>query len=340
MILIRGIFLVLCGLIIAHPAKAQEAPKPVPVLVETVSLDSNSRAIEVIGTSRALRSVTLYSDAEGRIQEFPARQGGAVEAGEIILRLDDERAKLAVAFAQSQLKAAETSLERARRLNETRVRSDANVVDAEILREQSRIALAQAQKELADHSLRAPFSGILGISDVEVGARITPSQPLITLDDRSNLIVEFQIAERYYADIKKGHEVLARTPALPGRDIKGYIDRIDSRIDPETRTVLVRAILPNPEDELLAGLSFMVRLQVDGPDHASIPELALQWEDGQSYVWRIKENKAERVPVISKRRLNQKILIEGDITPGELVVVEGVQRLRPGRLVLIAGEGA
>lgn len=316
---------------------AQNAPKPVPVLVEKVTQNDNTLMLEAIGTSKARRAVTLYSDSEGDILEFLAKEGAWVEKDAVVLRLDDTQAGLAVAYAQSKLKAAETALSRARKLNETRVRSDANVLDAEIEREQAKIALKQAQKHLQDHSVRAPFAGVLGIAEVEEGDRVTPAQALISLDDRSSLVVEFEIAERYYSHLKPQLPITAQTPAFPGREISGYIDKIDSRADPNSRTVLVQAILPNPADELLAGMSFMVRLVFDGPDYPAVPELALQWEDGKSYVWRIRDDKAEKVYVTSKRRLNAEILVEGEIAIGDLVVVEGVQRLRPGRAVTLPG---
>jgi RND family efflux transporter MFP subunit len=129
----------------------------------------------------------------------------------------------------------------------------------------------------------------------------------------------------------------ASTPTFPDRPVDGQIDKIDSRVDPVSRTVLVRAAFPNSEDLLRPGMSFFVKLPLPGPTLASVPELALQWQDGKSFVWRIRDGAAERVDVASRRRLNSKVLIEGDITPGDIVVVEGVQRLRPGRAVEISG---
>ena len=127
--------------------------------------------------------------------------------------------------------------------------------------------------------------------------------------------------------------VTAVTPAFPDREIAGTIRRIDSRVDPTSRTVRVRAAFDNADDTLRPGMSFFITVRLPGPMVPVVPELALQWRAGESYVWRIKDGAAEKVEVRSLRRRDQSILVDGDLSPGDLVVVEGVQRLRPGRAV-------
>jgi multidrug efflux pump subunit AcrA (membrane-fusion protein) len=97
--------------------------------------------------------------------------------------------------------------------------------------------------------------------------------------------------------------------------------------------VMVRAVIPNPDDLLRPGMSFAVKVLIPGEDYATVPELALQWEKGESFVWRVRDGAAEKLTVRSVKRLNQIVLVDGDIRQGDLVVVEGVQRLRPGREV-------
>ena len=130
-----------------------------------------------------------------------------------------------------------------------------------------------------------------------------------------------------------GQKIAAQTPSFQGRDFRGVIEDIDSRIDPTSRTVIVRANIPNNEDLLRPGLSFVVDLTIPGEMYPTVHQLALQWRKGKSFVWRLKDNRAEKVMVRSVKRLHSTILIEGDISKGDLIVVEGVQRLRPGRRV-------
>jgi len=145
--------------------------------------------------------------------------------------------------------------------------------------------------------------------------------------------VMIDVAERYLARIAVGQAVTARTPGFAGRTFNGRVDEIDSRIDPDSRTVKVRATLPNTDDLLRPGMSFAIELNIPGPAYPEVPELALQWAKGESFVWRIKQDTAEQVAVRSIKRLHDTILVDGDLQAGDVVVVEGVQRLRPGRQV-------
>ncbi|MEQ8667236.1 MAG: efflux RND transporter periplasmic adaptor subunit [Rhodospirillales bacterium] len=307
-----------------------------PVIVAAVGERADTVVVQAIGTARAINSVILYPEANGEIIELAVAAGDAVAKDDVILRLDNRNAVLAVELARTHLSDAESALERTRALRRSNVKSDANVRDDETALERARLELRQAQVALADRTLRAPFAGVVGIPKVEAGDRVTTDTAIATLDDRSALLVEFEVAERYFSRLSLGMPIRARTPSFPDRLIEGQIAHIDSRIDPVARTALVRASFPNPDDTLRPGMSLGVTLDLIGPVLATVPELAIQWRDGRSYVWRITDGVAERVDVQSRRRLNQTVLVEGDIHPGDVVVVEGVQRLRPGAEVLIA----
>jgi membrane fusion protein (multidrug efflux system) len=322
-------------------SKPKSRGKSVPVIVEAVGETRDTVLIEAIGTGRAQQSVMMFPAAAGEIIEVPIETGEIVKKDQVVMRLDSRDARLLVKLAQTRVKEAESALTRATRLRDNNVRSKANVEDADIILERAKLELNQAQEALSDRTMRAPFDGVVGMPSVEAGDRITMQSDVMTIDDRSIIWVEFDVAERNLARLKTSMPVTARTPTFSDRDIKGYINKIDSRIDPVSRTVRVRAAFPNTEDELRPGMSFFVAVNLAGPMLPSVPELALQWQNGESFVWRVTEGKATKVNVISKRRLNNKILIEGDIKPGDIVVVEGVQRLRDGRLVEIsASEGS
>ena len=308
----------------------------VPVLVEAAGEAPDEVTIEAIGTARAVRSVTLYPEVEGEVVALPIQSGQQVKADQVMMKLGDRSAMLSVRVAETRVREAKSALARADKLRQTNVRSPANVEDAEVILERATLELEQAQEALADRTLRAPFDGIVGIPKIEIGDRVAPTMEIVTLDDRSTLLVEFEIAERYLSRLTLGMALDARTPTFPDRRIDGTVDEIDSRVDPVSRTVLIRAAFPNAEDILRPGMSFFVTLKLPGPVMPTVPELALQWQDGASFVWKIDEGLAKRVDVIARRRLNDTVLVEGDITPGDLVVVEGVQRLRDGRPVDIS----
>ena len=317
--------------------QAQSSPTEagLPVIVAAVGERADTVMVQAIGTARALSSVTLFPEANGEVIELAVKAGDSVDKDDVILRLDNRNAVIAVELARTHVSDAESALDRTRTLRKSNVKSDANVRDDETALERARLDLRQAQVALTDRTLRAPFAGVIGIPKIEVGDRITTDTAVATLDDRTSLLVEFEVAERYFSRLKVGMPIRARTPSFPDRPIEGEVSNIDSRIDPVARTALIRASFPNPDDTLRPGMSLGVTLNLIGPVLPTVPELAIQWRDGQSYVWLIREGAAERVSVVSRRRLNQTVLVEGDLTPGDLVVVEGVQRLRPGAAVRI-----
>jgi len=313
-----------------------KAKKGVPVMVDAVNEQRDETIIEAIGTARAIKSVILFPETDGEIVRFPVESGARLSKNDIVLKLDSRDTQLSVRVAQTSVKEAESALARATDLRDKNVRSKANVEDADFVLERAKLQLEQAREALADRTLRAPFDGIVGIPKVEVGDRVTGTTEIITIDDRTTLLVELEVAERFISRISLGMPLSAHTPSFPDRKIEGQIVKIDSRVDPVSRTVLVRAAFDNPDDNLRPGMSMFVLLPLQGNLYASVPELSLQWNNGKSYVWRITDGKSERVPVTLKRRLNDKVLVEGEISPGDVIVVEGVQRLRDGRDVEIS----
>jgi RND family efflux transporter MFP subunit len=308
-------------------------PRTVPVVVARTNELTNDVIVGAIGTGRARRSVMLYPKATGEIHHVFVRAGMRVVKGQPILRLESRKAELAVKVARTRFIEADRLMKRSEQLRKKNINSQANVDDARNLVNRAELGLQQAEEALSDHELKAPFDGVVGISKVELGGRVSPSTSIVTLDDRSELIVEFEVPEQFLSQLRIGQKVAAQTPSFPGRDFEGVIADIDSRIDPTSRTVIVRANIPNKEDLLRPGLSFVVDFTIPGKMYPTVHQLALQWRKGESYVWRVRDERAEKVMVRSIKRLHSTILIEGDISKGDLVVVEGVQRLRPGRPV-------
>lgn len=307
--------------------------RAVPVVVARAGELTNDVIVGAIGTGRARRSVMLYSKATGEIRHVFVRGGDRVPKGQPILRLDSRDAELAVRVAKTRVIEADRLKKRSEQLRKKSINSQANVDDARNVVDRAEYELQQAEEALADREMKAPFDGFVGISKVELGDRVSPSTAIVTLDDRSELIVEFEVAEQFLSKLSIGQKVTAQTPSFPDRTFEGVIADIDSRIDPTSRTVIVRANIPNKEDLLRPGLSFVVDLTIPGKIYPTVHELAFQWRKGVSYVWRVRDGKTETVVVRSVKRLNNTILIEGDVSKGDLVVVEGVHRLRAGRPV-------
>lgn len=298
------------------------------VVVEPVILSTERTRVEAVGTSRALRSVTLHPATSGEVVAVNFEPGQYVEKADVLVQLDQRQELLAVELATARLDEAERLYKRYKKSAEATVETTLDAARTGL--EAARIELNQARIDLEDRSVRAPFRGYVGITDVDAGDRVQPTTPIVTLDDRSSLLVSFAVPEMMVGKVSVGDPVNISTWNLNGLQAEGQVVDIDSRINPETRVFVTRARVENSDDRLRPGMSFRVTLDVDGEPWPVLSEVALQWGAEGSYVWSVVDGKARRIPVSIVQRQKGKVLVKADLAPGDLVVVEGIQRLRPG----------
>jgi RND family efflux transporter MFP subunit len=307
--------------------------RKVPVIAEQVTMTKAIDTIEAVGSGLANRSVMIFPKVSGLITEIDFRAGQRVKQGDVILKLDDAQTKIAVSIAEAKLAEARRILERSVALLPKQAIAQATVDTARTAVRTAELELEQAKEAFEDRTIVAPFDGVLGIPQVELGERVSETTPITSLDDRSVIIVEFDVPEAHLKQLKRGQKITVTTHGFRGQELDGEITQINSRIETATRSVRVRAMLRNAEDQLRAGMSFNVTMTLEGAEYPTIPELALLWERDGSFVWRIAQGKAERVTVALVKRLQGRILVDGDLAAGQLVAVEGTQRLRAGREV-------
>ena len=332
----------------SNPALAQTPPTPAPrpaadaapVIVANSSELPDTVTLELPGSGLAQRSVTLFPLVEGEVDRVLFRTGQAVAAGQLLVQLSDRAEQLAVDLAAARLQTASLLARRLEATAGSGAVPEIEVEQAVAVRRSAEIELAQARQALTERSVRAPFAGVMGIAGVERGDRVSPTTALTTLDDRRQLVVAFAVAEAHLNRLRLGQTITATHPAYPSQPFTGRVSEIDSQIDPVLRTVRVRATLPNTEDRLRTGMSFRVRLVFEGEARVSVPALALQFDREGAFVWAVREGKAQRVAARVVRRSGERVLVDSALASGEPVVVEGVQRLRPGRAVRVVGERA
>jgi RND family efflux transporter MFP subunit len=201
---------------------------------------------------------------------------------------------------------------------------------SELAVREGELAVRDAEVALEHRVIRAPFDGWVGIISVDVGDHVESSTELATLDDRSHVLVDFRIPERFVGQIRPGMPVSARPLSRGNLILDGEVVTLDTRVDPETRTIRVRASLDNTEDRLRAGMAFSITLRFPGETYAAVDPLAVQWSSGGSYVWVAEDGKAAQVPVRIVQRDDDAVLVDADLVPGTRVVTEGVQVLRAG----------
>lgn len=293
--------------------------------------------LSAIGTGRANASVAVNPYEVGRLTEMTVQSGAKVTAGTVIARLDSEAEEIALDRAKVALADAQAKADRAAALRRSNAATSVQVADAEVVLENARLAVRDAELKLQRRSILAPISGIVGILPIEAGNYVTTQTTIATIDDRSSIIIDFWVPERFAGVIAVGQRLTATPIAHPGQVFDGAVSAIDNRIDEQSRTLLVQARIENVGDRLRAGMSFQIAMGFPGDIYASVDPLAIQWGTDGAFVWAIHDGKAKRTPVRIVQRNSETVLVDAAINVGDLVVTEGVHAVRDGAELLIAG---
>lgn len=284
-----------------------------------------------VGTARALKSVSVFAETSGRVTAVAIDADANVQEGGLLLQLDDRDEKLAVELAAVQLADAERLVQRYITVNAR----DANIPesqldDARAAVDIARITLEQTRVDLERRQITAPFTGKVGITEIDVGDRIDTNTLVTTIDDRSVLLVNFSVPEVYVDRVARGTPVNVRLWDAADVPVIGEIVAVDSRIDVNSRAFIARAAIDNTADYFRPGMAFEISLSASRGAYLSVPDVAVQWGADGAYVWIMDDGKASRREVRLVKRLSGAILIEGDVAEGDAVVVEGVQSVRAG----------
>ena len=309
-----------------------------PTLVATrpVAMAVVNDRLNAIGDGEAIRTVTVTPYSTGNLTEVLVESGERVEQGQVIARLDSDEQKIAADQARVARDSAEQKLKRIQNLRSST--SLADLQDAETALKAAELALRNAELTLRRRDITAPYSGVIGIISVNPGDYVTTASAIARIDDRSEILVDYWVPERFATSVRVGSDLTATAVARPGETFTGKIQAVDNRIEQESRTLRVRARISNPEDVLRAGMSFQVNMRFEGDFYPSVDPLAIQWSADGSYIWKLKGDTVERVPVHIVQRNPDKVLVKAALAEGDAVVTEGVQTLRPGGAVRTAEE--
>ncbi|WP_137701749.1 efflux RND transporter periplasmic adaptor subunit [Marimonas lutisalis] len=316
-------------------SSGRRAPGPAPVEVAIAETRSLREIIEAVGTTRARQSVDIVPEASGRIEEVAITPGQRVEKGAVLVRLDDAVARADLDEANARLIERERALERVTQLRGSNAVAEATLEEAVARLAEARAQLDRAEQRLAERTIRAPFSGTVGLAEVDRGARVSAGTFITRLDDLAEVEVEFSLPETLFARIETGQEVTARSVAFPGRGFAGRVDAVDSRIDPVSRAFRARAIIPNPDGTLPAGMFMSLELVLSESQHIVVPEEAIIFQAAETYVFAIVDDKAQRVTVRTGQRRDGQVAILDGLAEGTPVVVRGLHRVRNGGAVKV-----
>lgn len=296
-----------------------------PVKTATV----NDR-LNAIGNGEAIQTVIVTPQASGLVSEILVSSGQKVKKGDVLARLDHDEQLIERDKAQVALRSA---VEKSSSYRNLRSVARLDVLDAQIAEESAKLAVSTAELNLKRRNIVAPIEGIAGIVAINVGDNATTQTSVVSIDDRSKILVNFWAPERFATTIKVGMPVEATSVSRPGETFTGKVEAVDNRVDEASRTVRVRAVFDNARDELRAGMSFSVTMRFEGENYPSVDPLAVQWDADGSYVWRVNDNKSNKVRVQVVQRNPDAVLVKADLTPDDVIVTEGLQRVREGGAV-------
>jgi membrane fusion protein (multidrug efflux system) len=314
---------------------------PVIAVVATpVRLENLALEVEALGTAKASESVDVTAKVSNMVTAIRFTEGQKVPKGEVLVELDGEQARADLAVANAALTESASQLKRSRELYSTKVLSDQQIEQIEATHTANQARVASARSRLSDTVIRAPFSGRVGLRRVSVGSLVAPGTVITTLDDTSSIKLDFTVPERVVAAMRAGLEIEATSVAYPGQTFSGRVASVDSRVDPSTRSVIVRAIVPNEQGLLKPGMFMNVRLSRGATDVLVVPEEALVPEQGDVFVYVVQDGKASKRKIQAGQRTIGSVQVTDGLQAGEMIVTEGTQKLRDGASVTLVESAA
>jgi RND family efflux transporter MFP subunit len=312
--------------------------RPTAVVTVPVTIDETGDEVRAIGTLAAAQEVTIYPEVTGIVAGILFKPNEKVKAGDVLVRLEDEDQKVEVERATIARDDARASLERFEKLFATKNTTAVSVSDARSVLDKAEIDLKVAELALAKRTITAPFSGTVGIADLSVGDLVTTTKAIANIADMSTAEVSFEVPERVAGRVKVGDAVTTSTPAIPGQTFDGKLIAIDNRLDTTSRTLRVKAEVPNDDNVLKPGMSVAAVLSFPAEGRPVVPSLAVQWDRQGSFVWKIDGDTARRTPITVVQRKSGAVTVTGPLAAGDAVVVEGLQRVRDGAKVARTAE--
>jgi len=297
-----------------------------------------AQEVDAVGSLEANESVLIRSEIAGRITTIHFSEGRRVQSGVILISIDSAEYQAQFDQITASLELARLNFERSERLQKANMVSPQAYDEARARLKEAQANLALAKTRLAKTTIQTPFAGWLGLRQVSPGDYLQVGQVIVNLEDIDSIKLDFRIPELYLSKVRSGQKVRIEVDAFPEQEFTGEIFAIDPRIDETTRTILLRARIPNPGGKLRPGMFARVALVVkERSDALLIPEQAIVPEGSKKFVYRIENGKARRVLVsIGLRRKGEVEITEG-LGVGDLIVTAGQMKIREGSLVRVAG---
>ena len=317
------------------PADAAAAP-PLPVIAAQVRRVAFTDSVEALGTLKARESLVVSANVIETVSAIHFDDGQWVQKGDILVEMTSAEEHAQIAEGRARVAEARRQYDRVKSLAGRHSVPESQLDERRRDVETSQATLGAIESRIADRLIKAPFDGVVGLRNISVGALVRPADPITTLDEVSVMKLDFSVPSLFLPDLKPGLTITARAREYGDRSFRGTVSGIDSRIDPVTRSLQVRALIPNPDGRLRPGLLMQVELERNPRLALVVPESALLQQGQEHFVMRIAEgepssDQVERVRVrIGARRPGEVEVTEG-LQEGDRVITHGNDKVRPGQ---------
>ena len=342
---LRLLFPVIAVVLIAGCEKETSAARgdwggAAKVITQEAQLQHIVDEIQALGTARANESIDIQPRISSVIEQIVFTEGQSVASGDVLVRLEDNEIRAGLALAEANLSESRSLYERSKALADTQAISVSNLEQllAQVRVDEASVEAARAR--LDNTVIRAPFAGRIGLRRVSPGGFVDTSTVITTLDDVSKIKLDFSVPETFLTALAAGMRIDAHSLVYPDRVFAGSVSSVDTRVDPVSRAVQVRAIIPNDEGLLKPGMFMSVDLQRDRGEVVVAPEQAIVPEGSSQFVFVVANGVAEKRRVQLGRRIPGFVAIESGLEAGEQVITEGTHRVRDGSAVEVPGQAA
>jgi len=322
-------------------AGAAAAKPGMPVRAEPVKIARIVDDVSAVGSLLAEESVSIRPEIDGRIVGLHFQEGQAVSAGAKLVTIDSSEVEAQVAGVKADLKTEEQRLARTQELYEQKfISKDAlDVQNGNTSRLKAK--LREAESRLAKTVIRAPFAGVLGLRQVSPGAYVKAGNDIVRLENVSSIKVDFSIPETYLAKVRPNQEIAVKLDAYPGEEFKGRVYAVEPVVDERTRTIAMRARIPNRGFKLKPGMFVRVAITLDSrPNAVVVPEQAIWPQGHESFVFRVVDGKAALTKVDIGNRAPGTVEILKGLAANDVVVTDGQIKLKDGAPVTVIGAPA
>jgi membrane fusion protein (multidrug efflux system) len=296
--------------------------------------------IQALGTAKANESIEIKPRISSVVTRIAFEEGQLVRQGDLLIELENSEILAGLAVAEASLRESRSLYERSKSLIDTQVISAANLEQLLAAMQVDVAEVEEARARLAHTTIRAPFTGRVGLRRVSPGGFVDTSSVITTLDDTETIKLDFSIPETFLTVVSEGMNIEAESLVYPERTFAGEVDSIDTRLDPVARSVRIRAIIPNQDGALKPGMFMTVNLQRDRGEVLVAPEESIVPEGGQQFVFLVRDGVAQKQAVTLGRRVPGSVEIVSGLSVGDTIVTEGTHKIRHGSQVEVLNQQA